>query len=101
MSLSVLIKVTNTLRSFSIAYCFVSNESAEAFIFMNSCLQDLFFHDECPSPTVIIGDFSAGLTAAMLQEQKTTRSEAGMKIVTELKQELDSIESEMKLQLCF
>ena len=100
MLLSLLLGVTNTLKSFSVAYCYVSSESSEAFMFINACLQDLYFYDDCPGPAVIIGDFSAGLSSAMLQRQKTSRSDAGMDIATELEQTLDSVGSEVKLQLC-
>ena len=100
MPLSVLIGVTNTMRTFPVAYCYVTSESTEAFIFIKSCLQDLVFHDRCPGPAVIIGDFSAGLTAAMLSKQKISRSEAGMDIAMELEQNVDSLGSSVKLQLC-
>lgn len=106
MPLSTLVGVTNTLQSFQIGYCFIFLESAKAFAFMNLCLRDLLFNDSYPSPCVIIGDFAAGLTAAMLKEQKTTCAEAGMAIRQELEitylhsSSLDEIGTDCVLQLC-
>ncbi len=58
MPLSVLMSITNTVKSFAVAYCFVSSESIEVFIFINSCIRDLIFHDDCSESAVMLGDFS-------------------------------------------
>ena len=100
MLLSLLLGVINTLRFFPVAYYFVSSESAEVFIFINVCLQNLFFHNDCPGSTVNIEDFSVGLTIAMLQKQELSRSDADMKIIIKLEQKVNSVESEVRLQLC-
>ena len=41
-----------------IAYCFIESESTAAFLFMNDCMKDLFFYDNCRGPAVILGDFA-------------------------------------------
>ena len=84
LPLSVIVCVTNVMKSFPIAYCFVASESSEAFIFINKCMRELFFHDSCRGPAVILGDFAAGLTAAMVAKKKLTINEVGMEVAYEL-----------------
>lgn len=69
LPLSILVGVTNTMRTFTVAYCYITSESAESFLFLFECLKDLIFHDKCPGPGVILGDFAAGLAAAMLKKK--------------------------------
>ena len=101
MPLSSLVGTTNTAKTFTMAYCFVTSKSTEAFSFINWCVQDLIFYDNCPGPAVMIGDFSAGLSSAMVHKQDMTMSEAGMEVAWRMEQELDSVGSKVKLQLCF
>lgn len=68
LPLSTLVGVTNTMQTFTVAYCYITSESAESFLFLFECLKDLIFHDKCPGPGVILGDFAAGLAAAMLKK---------------------------------
>ena len=102
MPLSVLIGTTNLGRSFPVAYCFISSESAEAFTFMWACLKELFFYDDCPGPAVILGDFSLGLGAAMKQVAKNNTSIAfqEMQVAWELQHQLDAEGTLVALQLC-
>lgn len=102
MPLSVLIGTTNLGRTFPIAYCFISSESAEAFAFMWACLKELFFYDDCPGPAVILGDFSLGLGAAMKQVAKnhTSIAEQEMRVAWELQHQLDAEGTLVALQLC-
>lgn len=65
--LSILLGITNTGSSFPIAYCYITSESRESFMFMFACMQELMFYNDCPSPYVLIGDFAAGLGAAMMK----------------------------------
>lgn len=69
MPLSTIIGITNTMKTFPIGYCFITSESAEAFNFIHSSLQDMVFYD-CPGPSVVLGDFTAGLSASMKDIQK-------------------------------
>ena len=87
--LSVIVCVTNTLRSSPIAYCFIALGSADAFVFINECMRELFLHDACRGSAVILGDFAAGLTAAMVAKQQLNSDEAGMAIAQELAAGLD------------
>ncbi len=110
LPLSVLVCVTNTLRSIPIAYCFIESESTEAFLFMNNCMKDLFFYDNCRGPAVLLGDFAAGLTAAMIKkrtnlltmsvDQLGTIAEAGMEVAWQLSSQMDDLDSHCFLQLC-
>ena len=100
LPLSVIVCVTNLMRSFPIAYCFIASESADAFIFMNECMRELFFHDSCRGPAVILGDFAAGLTAAMVARRQLSIAEAGMEVAYELAARLDEAGNEVFLQLC-
>ena len=100
LPLSVIVCVTNTLKSFPIAYCFIALESADAFIFMNACMRELFFHDSCRGPLVILGDFAAGLTAAMVARRQLSSAELGIEVAYELAARLDEAGSDLFLQLC-
>lgn len=90
--------ITNTSRMFVIAHCFITSESTDCFLFINTCLKELFFYDRCLGPQVIVGKFSMGLTAVMLQKHEMSRSEAGMELAQELGLQIK--ESGTTLQLC-
>ena len=110
LPLSVLVCVTNTLKTVPIAYCFIESESTEAFLFMNDCMKDLFFYDDCRGPGVLLGDFAAGLTAAMVkkrtnlltvsEDQLGTIAQAGMEVAWQLSSQMDELGSDCFLQLC-
>lgn len=53
LPLSTLVGFTNTLETFTVAYCYITSESAESFLFLFHCLKDLIFHDACPGPGII------------------------------------------------
>ena len=86
--------MTNTLKTVPIAYCFIESESTQAFLFMNDCMKDLFFYDDCSGPAVLLGDFAAGLTAAMIKkrtnmmtisdDQVSTIAQVGMDVAWQL-----------------
>ena len=90
--LSVLVCITNTMNSFPIAYAYIASESADAFLFLNECMRDLFLYDNCQGPAVMLGDFAAGLMAAMV--------EPGMEVDCELSARLDDLGSKCFLQPC-
>lgn len=69
LSLSTLVRVTNTMQIFTIAYCYITSKSAKFFFFLFRCLKDLIFHDKCPGPGVILGDFATRLAAIMLKKR--------------------------------
>lgn len=100
MPLSILLSVTNTMSSFPVAYTFISSESAEAFKFINAYCKELFFWDDCPGPAVMLGDFSLGLSAAMIKKAGISMMEAGMDQVYEMVNHLDALETDCTLQLC-
>lgn len=72
----IIIGITNTLKTFPIGYCFITSESAEASTFIHSSLQDMIFYDS-PSPSVVLGDFSAGLSASMKEVQNMQLMQRG------------------------
>lgn len=67
---------------------------------MNACMKELFFFDACQGPAVLLGDFAAGLTAAMSRRQNLTISEAGVEVAQTLTAEMDKAGSDCVLQLC-
>ncbi len=75
----------NTLRNISIAYCLIESKLIDAFYFINDCMKDLFFYDDCREPAVILNDFAAGLTAAMVKKKMNllTLSEDHLDIIAE------------------
>lgn len=66
MPLSILAGVTNTMSTFLVAYTFISSESAPAFKFVNACCK---VWDDCPGPTVMLGDFSLGFVSGNGQKK--------------------------------
>ena len=107
LPLSVLVGITNTDLSFPVAYCYITSESAECFTFIFECMKELIFHDDCPGPGVILGDFAAGLTVAMQRKAKAPAIDldAALTIAREVAENLN--QSTMKageercvLQLC-
>lgn len=100
MPLSILIGITNTISSFPLAYTFIFSESAEAFKFVNAYCKELFFQDDCLGPTVILGDFSLGLSAAMVRKAGISVVEARINQAYELLNHLDALGSNCTLQLC-
>ena len=98
LPLSTLVGVTNTGQTFPVAYCFITSESAECFSFLFYCMKDLIFHDKCPGPGVILGDFAAGLGAAM--QNKKSRSSEDDAVMFTAWEAAQAIESNCILQLC-
>jgi hypothetical protein len=67
LPLSVMVGIDNTGHTFPMAFMFITSESAKSFQFANECLTDLCFYD-CPQPSLICGDFSKGLGAAVAKQ---------------------------------
>ena len=65
LPLSVIVGINNRGRTFPIAYCYITSESAASFKFVSDQLSDLAFYDY-PEAAVVIGDFAKGLSAAMV-----------------------------------
>jgi hypothetical protein len=63
LPLSVMVGIDNCGKTFPLAYCYITSESAASFKFVAGQLCDLAFHN-CPKAVVIVGDFSKGLGAA-------------------------------------
>ena len=57
--------------------------------------------DDCPKPAVILGDFSLGLSAAMVRKAGISVVEAGINQAYELVNYLNAFGSDYTLQLCF
>jgi hypothetical protein len=64
LPLSVMVGIDNCGKTFPIAYCYITSESAASFKFVADQLSDLAFHD-CPEAAVVVGDFFKGLGAAI------------------------------------
>jgi hypothetical protein len=61
--LSILVDIDNCRKTFPVAFCYITSESAASFKFVADQLSDLAFYD-CSEAAVIVGDFSKGLGAA-------------------------------------
>jgi hypothetical protein len=64
LPLSIMVGINNTRHTFPMAFMFITTESAKSFKFAGECLTDLCFYN-CPQPSLICGDFSKGLGAAV------------------------------------
>ncbi len=100
MPLSILLGVTNTMSSFSIAYAFISLESAETFKFINFCYKELFFSNDCLGSAVMLGDILLGLSESMVKKAGISMVEDRVNQDYEIVNYLVAIESHCTLQLC-
>lgn len=89
------------MQTFTVAYCYITSESAESFLYLFECLKDLIFYDKCPGPGVILGDFAAGLAAAMLKKSSQTLDrDLASNVAWEVAQAMDTVQANCVLQLC-
>ena len=95
----MIVCVINLLRSFLIAYYFIVSESADAFIFMNKYIRELFFYDAYRGPAVILRDFATGLTAAIVVRRQSSLAKIGIEVMYKLAARLDKVGSNLFLQL--
>jgi len=72
LPLSVIVEIINTFKTFSIAFCFITSESTEAFEFVNTQLKKLMFYDHSNS-AVIVENFSKSLNAVMVRCEGQTK----------------------------
>lgn len=68
MPLSILIEIINIMFSFPLTYTVISSEFVEVFKFINTYYKDLFFSDGCLGLTVMLGNVSLGLSAAIVKK---------------------------------
>jgi hypothetical protein len=59
-----MVGIDNTRKTFPIAYCYITSESAASFKWTEEQLTDLAFYNY-PKPAAIVGDLSKGLGAAV------------------------------------
>jgi hypothetical protein len=64
LPLSVMVGITNTGKTFPLAYCYITSESAKSFDFVAGELTKYVFYN-CPEAAVICADFTKGLGAAI------------------------------------
>ena len=69
LSLSVFVYMINTLKSISIAYCFIESESIEIFLFINDYIKNLFFYNNCKGFAMLLNNFVIRLTTAMIKKR--------------------------------
>lgn len=65
LPLSVIVGIDNTSSTFLAVYCYITSELVVSFKWVLEQVTDLVFSD-CPKPTLIIGNFSKGLRAAVV-----------------------------------
>jgi hypothetical protein len=63
--LSVIVSIDNTSKTFPIAYCYITSESAVSFKWVAEQLTDLAFYGDWPKATLICSNFLKGLGAAV------------------------------------
>jgi hypothetical protein len=67
LPLSVVVGIDNTGGTLPAVFCYITSESAASLKWIIEQLIDLAFLD-CPEPTLITGDFSKGLGAAVAEK---------------------------------
>ena len=60
----LIVGINNTRKTFLVAFCYITSESAASFKWISEQLTEYIFYD-CPEPAIIVGDFSKGLGAAV------------------------------------
>lgn len=64
LPLSVIVGITNTRKTFPLAFCYITSELAKSFDFVGGELTKYVFYD-CLEAAVICADFTKGLGAAI------------------------------------
>jgi hypothetical protein len=64
LPLSDIVGIDNIGKTFPVAFCYITSESAASFAWISEQLSEYVFYD-CPEPAIIIGDFAKGLGAAV------------------------------------
>jgi hypothetical protein len=59
-----MVGITNTRKTFLLAYCYITSELAKSFDFVVGELTKYVFYD-CPKAAVICADFTKGLGASI------------------------------------
>jgi hypothetical protein len=62
--LSMMVGINNCSKTFPLAYCYITLESAASFKFVVDQLSNLVFYN-CPKAAVVVEDFFKGLKAAI------------------------------------
>ena len=65
----MLICVTNTLKNISITYYFIEFEFTKTFLFINVCIKNLFFYNNCRDLVVLLDDFTTKLIIAIIKKR--------------------------------
>jgi MULE transposase domain len=65
LPLSVMVGIINTGKTFLLAYCYITSESAKSFDFVGGELTKCVFYN-CPEAAVICADFTKGLGASIV-----------------------------------
>jgi hypothetical protein len=60
----MMVGITNTGKTFLLAYCYITSKSAKSFDFVAGELTKYVFYD-CPEAAVICADFTKGLGASI------------------------------------
>ena len=73
-------------------------------------MKDLFFYKDCSGPAVLLGDFAAALTAAIIRkmvnvitisdDQVSTIAYVGMDVAWQLTSQMDEMGTQCFLRLC-
>jgi hypothetical protein len=64
LPLGVMVGIDNISKTFPVAYCYITSESAASFKWIAEQLTNLVYYN-CPKLALIVGDFSKGLGAAV------------------------------------
>ena len=75
LPLSDIVGIDNTGKTFPVAFCYITSESAASFAWISEQLSEYVFYD-CPEPALIIGDFAKGLGAADLSRKEVTENKS-------------------------
>jgi len=97
LPLSVIVEITNTFKTFSLAFCFIIFKLTEAFECVNTQLKKLMFYD-CSDSAVIVENFSKGLDAVMTRyEEQTRQTDEEKEVNKDVKADREEMSEELRL----
>jgi len=97
LSLSVIVEITNTFKTFSLAFCFIISELTEAFKFVNTQLKKLMFYDHSGS-AVIVENFSKNLNTVMIRyEEQAKQTDREKEVNRDVKADREEMSEELRL----
>ena len=67
--LLIIIYIINILRIISIIYYFIKFEFIDVFLFINNCIKNIFFYNNCRELAIMLNNFAAKLIVVIIKKR--------------------------------